>query len=255
MEKEKNKIKYSIVIPAYNESDKITSSLTHVINFMKTLPYYYEIIVVDDGSSDETVNVVKDYIKENRQVVLVKNKHMGKAPTVAKGVKKAKGELIYIADADFSSPINEIKKMGVWIDDHDYDIVIGSREGTGAVRSNEPFHRHLMGRVFNLIVQILLLPGIKDSQCGFKLFKSNVAKELFSDLQTGMTNKELKHAYTGAWDVEILYVAKLRGYKIKEVSVTWAHVKSNRVSPVRDSLKMLLEVLKIKINSLTNKYN
>ena len=247
-------MRYSIVIPAYNESDKITSTLTQVLTFMKSFTDSFEVIVVDDGSKDSTALIVFDYKKENKEVILVKNPHLGKGPAVSTGVAKAKGDLIYLADADLSTPISELKKFSIWATDHNYDIVIGSREGAGAVRLNEPFYRHFMGRVFNFFVQILLLPGVSDSQCGFKLFKREVAKKLFSNLQTSTNKQEIKNAYTGAWDVEILYIAKLLNYKIRVVSVTWSHVKTTKVSVIRDSYKMLKEILIIKIKSVLGKY-
>jgi len=248
-------MEYSIVIPAYNESDKISSTLTQVVNFMRNFSHDFEIIVVDDGSKDSTVQTVADYKRENQEIVLVKNPHMGKGPAVSTGVKKAKGKYIYLADADLSTPITELKKLAVWMIDHDYDIVIASREGTGAERLNEPFYRHMMGRVFNFLIQSLVLPGIQDSQCGFKLFKGEVAKKLFSKLEIGSADKEIKDAYTGAWDVEILYMAKVFGYTIKEVSVKWTHVKTTRVNPLRDSFKMLFELLHIKKKALLGKYH
>ena len=248
-------MEYSIVIPAYNESDKITSTLTQILNFMRNFSNEFEVIVVDDGSVDSTVQTVSDYKRENQEVLLVKNPHMGKGPAVSTGIKKAKGKYIYIADADLATPITELKKLSVWMIDHDYDIVIASREGAGAERVNEPLYRHVMGRVFNTLVQLLLLPGIKDSQCGFKLFKADVAKNLFSKMELGKANKEIKNAYTGAWDVELLYLAKLLGYTIREVSVKWVYVKTTRVNPIRDSYKMFSEVLHIKKKALMGKFN
>lgn len=245
---------YSIVIPAYNEADKISSTLTQVVNFMRTFSDKFEVIVVDDGSKDTTVQSVTDYKKENKEVTLIKNPHMGKGPALSTGVQKATGKYIYVADADLSTPISEIKKLSIWLTDHDYDIVIASREGTGSERVGEPFHRHLMGRVFNFIVQMLLLPGIQDSQCGFKLFKNDVAKKLFSKLDS-FGRKETKNAYTGAWDVAILVMAKKWGYTIKEVPVKWIYVTSTRVHPIRDSIKMFKEVLEIKRNLMSGKYN
>ena len=248
-------MEYSIVIPTYNESDKITSTLTQIVNFMRNLVLEFEVIVVDDGSSDSTVPTISEYKKENKEVVLIKNPHLGKGPALSAGVKKAKGKYIYLADADLSTPITELRKLSVWMIDHDYDIVIASREGIGAERIGEPFHRHLMGRVFNTLVQLIALPGIKDSQCGFKLFKAEAAKKLFSKLEVGKTTKELKDAYTGAWDVEILYMARIIGYTIKEVPIKWIFVKTNRISPIRDSIKMLKELLYIKKKSMMGKYN
>lgn len=248
-------MEYSIVIPAYNEADKISSTLTQVVNFMRNFSTEFEIIVVDDGSKDNTVQIVSDYKRENREVVLIKNIHMGKGPALSAGVKKSKGKYIYIADADLSTPISELKKLSVWLIDHDYDIVIASREGRGSERINEPFYRHLMGRVFNTLVQLTILPGIKDSQCGFKLFRSSVAKRLFDNLEISSVTKEIKTAYTGAWDVELLYIAKLLGYSIKEVPVKWIFVRTTRVSPLRDSIKMVKEILHIKKKALLGKYN
>jgi glycosyltransferase involved in cell wall biosynthesis len=180
---------------------------------------------------------------------------MGKGPALSTGIKKAKGDYIYIADADLSTPISELKKLSVWLIDHEYDIVIASREGRGAERIDEPLYRHFMGRVFNTLVQLLILPGIKDSQCGFKLFRSSVAKKLFDNLEISSVTKEIKTAYTGAWDVELLYIAKLLGYAIKEVPVKWIFVRTTRVSPLRDSIKMFKEILHIKKKAILGKYN
>lgn len=248
-------MEYSIVIPAYNEADKISSTLTQVVNFMRNFSAEFEVIVVDDGSRDNTVQIVSDYKRENKEVTLIKNIHMGKGPALSAGVKKAKGKYIYIADADLSTPISELKKLSVWLIDHEYDIVIASREGRGSERIDEPFYRHLMGRVFNTLVQLTILPGIKDSQCGFKLFRSAVAKKLFDNLEISSVKKEIKTAYTGAWDVELLYIAKVLGYTIKEVPVKWIFVRTTRVSPLRDSIKMAKEILHIKKKALLGKYH
>jgi len=248
-------MEYSIVIPTYNEAGQITSTLTQIVNFMRNFSKEFEIIVVDDGSLDSTVQIISDYKKENKEVYLIKNPHMGKGPALSTGVKKAKGTYIYLCDTDLSGPITELKKLAVWMTDHDYDIVIASREGIGAERVGEPFYRHLMGRVFNTLVRLLLLPGIQDSQCGFKLLKRDVTKKLFSKFEMLGTKKEIKAAYTGAWDVEILFMARLIGYTIKEVPIKWIFVKTTRVHPIRDSIKMVTEILHIKKKALMGKYN
>ncbi|MFZ2664601.1 MAG: glycosyltransferase family 2 protein, partial [Patescibacteria group bacterium] len=127
--------------------------------------------------------------------------------------------------------------------------------GIGARRIGEPFYRHLMGRVFNLLVQLIALPGISDSQCGFKLFKGDVAKDVFSRLSIyGVKAVDIEKPYLGAWDVEVLYLARKLGYTIKQVPVTWTFVKTKRLSPVKDSLKMAWDVLKIRVNDLRGKY-
>lgn len=249
-------VEYSVVIPAYNEADKISSTLTQVVGFMRGFCNSFEVILVDDGSKDNTAAAVEDYAKDVPEVILIKNKHMGKGPTVYTGIMKASGKMIYMADADLSAPISELKKLSVWAIDQNYDIVIASREGVGAERIGEPYIRHLMGRVFNFFVRIFALPGINDSQCGFKLFKGNVAKDVFSRLSLYNGNsKELDVAYTGAWDVEVLYIAQKLGYKIKQVPVVWTFVKTTRISAVRDSVKMFIDLLKIRFNDLRGKYS
>jgi glycosyltransferase involved in cell wall biosynthesis len=246
---------YSVVIPAYNEADKITSTLTQVTSYMNTFASSYEVLVVDDGSSDSTVEKVTEYSQGNENVTLIKNPHKGKGVAVWTGVMRSDSEYIYLCDADLSTPISEIKKLSIWAKDHNFDLVIASREGPGAHRINEPFYRHIMGRIFNLIVQMLAIPGIKDTQCGFKLFKADAAKQIFSKLKVYNPQAEiLDAAYMGAFDVEVLYLARKMGFKIKEVSVTWKYVKTTRLSPIKDSLRMLRDVLKIRVNDFKGRY-
>ncbi len=248
-------MEYSIVIPAYNEEDKITSTLTQVVNFMRNFCGSFEVIVVNDGSSDSTSSKVSEYAKDNPEVLLIDNPHKGKGYAVWTGMMRAEGDLIYMADADLSAPIEDLKKFSVWALEHDFDVVIGSREGIGAKRVGEPFHRHLMGRVFNFLVQIVALPGIQDSQCGFKIFKKQPAKDIFSRLLIyGDSAKESNKPYLGAWDVEVLYLAKKLGYSIKQIPVVWVYVKSKRLSPIRDSIKMAFDVLKVRLNYIGGKY-
>ncbi len=242
-------MKFSIVIPAYNESDKIINTLSNVVSFMDYFNPDYEVLVCNDGSVDSTASLVRDFSKEHPKIKLVDNSHRGKGPTIWSGVMTAEGDFIYVADADLSAPMSELKKMYVWISEQNYDLVIASREGIGANRVGEPFYRHLMGRIFNLLVQSVLLPGIKDSQCGFKLFKKDAAKQLFAKLKVyGPEALEIKDAYLGAFDVEVLYIAKKLGFRVKEVPVTWQYVKTTRLNPIADSLKMARDVLLVKIN-------
>jgi dolichyl-phosphate beta-glucosyltransferase len=248
-------MEYSIVIPVFNESDKISQNLTQVVGFMRTFSKKFEVVVVDDGSRDNTAKIVSNYAKDNPEVKLVKNPHKGKGYTVLTGMKKAKGDLVYMADADLSTPIEELKKLSIWIKEHEYDIVIASREGVGANRVDEPFYRHLMGRVFNLVVQLVAIPGIKDTQCGFKLFTNDAAQKVFGMLDIyGDDTQEIEEAYLGAWDVEVLFIAKKLGYRIKEIPVKWVYVKTTRLSPLRDSFKMFVDVVKVRLNDLKGKY-
>lgn len=248
-------MEYSIVIPTYNESDKITSSLTQVLGFMRDFTKSFEVIVVDDGSNDDTASLVQEYIKTNPEVKLIRNSHKGKGPTVTTGMLSASGAFVYMADADLSTPISELKKLSTWLIEHDFDIVIASREGSGAKRNYEPLYRHLMGRIFNMVVRVIVLPGIRDSQCGFKLFKNKAAKDSFSRLKVYSPDIERKKkAYLGAFDVEVLAVAKKLDYRIKELPVEWTYVKTSRLSPISDSINMVLDVCRIRINIMKGAY-
>lgn len=257
---------YSIVIPAYNEESNITTSLTQVISFMNGYADSYEILVVDDGSEDKTISAVENYIKAhpdidpavstNTSVVrLIKNPHKGKGYTVRTGMLASKGNFVLFTDADMATPISELKRLMVWIQEHDYDMVIASREGSGAVRKNEPFIRHLMGRVFNFVTRIVV-KGIKDTQCGFKVMKNNVAKDVFSRMILfGDNVPDTTKPRVSAFDLEMLIIAFRRGYKVKEVPVSWTYAPTTRVSALRDSLSMLQDVLIIKFNDLSGKYS
>lgn len=248
-------MEYSIVIPAFNESDKITSTLTKVLGFMRTFSDDFEVIVVDDGSKDNTADLVEEYAKSNPEVKIIRNPHKGKGPTVWKGVMEARGDLINLCDADLATPIEELKRLSMWTKEHDFDVVIASREDSGAERVNEPLYRHLMGRVFNFWVRVMALPGIKDSQCGFKLFTNKAAKDIFKRLAIyGEDAKELEGAYLGAFDVEVLYLAKKLGYKIKSLPVTWTYVKTTRLNPVFSSYNMARDVFKVRLNDMRGAY-
>ena len=248
-------MEFSIVVPAYNEEDKITSSLTQIINFMRSFSSSFEVLVIDDGSKDTTAQKVEEYIKENPEIKLCRNPHKGKAFAVWTGMMDATGDYIYMADADLSAPIEELKKLFVWMKDQNFDLVIGSREGIGARRIGEPLYRHLMGRIFNYWVQLIALPGINDSQCGFKLFKKKAAKDIFNKLIVyGGDTKEIKSVFYGAWDVEVLYLARKMGYTIKQVPVTWSYVKEKKFNRITSSIKMACDVLKVRFNDLRGKY-
>lgn len=248
-------IDYSIVIPVYNEESRATKTLTQVLSFMNTFAPAFEIIVVDDGSKDKTADSVESYIKDHPEIKLIRNDHKGKGPTVRTGVLASNGKYIYTIDCDLSTPMDELKRLANWIIDNDYDIVIASREGLGAKREGEPIYRHVMGRVFNLVVQTLALKGIQDSQCGFKLYKNQVAKTIFCNLIVyGENTKKLTSAFLGAFDVEVLFIAKTLGYKIKEVPVKWVFAKTTRLNPLVDSYKMGRDVLRIKILGLKGAY-
>ncbi|MEK7594981.1 MAG: dolichyl-phosphate beta-glucosyltransferase [Patescibacteria group bacterium] len=247
--------KISVVIPVYNEKSIIGITLTKVVTYLNDFNPDYEIIVVDDGSLDDTSLIVEEFSAKEQKISLVKNSHKGKGFAVRTGVLKSKGDFVLMFDADSSTPIEELKRLMVWITDNSFDIAIASREGIGAKRKNEPLFRHIMGRVFNTIVRVLLLPGIMDTQCGFKLFKGDIARTVFGKSRLyGDLTKETRVPKVTAFDVEILYLARKMGKSIKAVPVTWEYRSDTRVRSFRDSFVNLGDVLKVKINDLRGLY-
>jgi dolichyl-phosphate beta-glucosyltransferase len=250
-----NNYSLSVVIPTYNEEKRIDISLQKIRSYLDEKEYDYEVIVSDDGSKDNTVKILKEYQKTWNKLVVLENLHRGKAPALISGINKASKENIYMADADLSVNIDEVSKMLNWVTEHDYQVVIATREGVGAQRINEPYMRHFMGRIFNLLVQILVLPGINDTQCGFKLFKSEAGKEICKNTLIYSDNDpEINKGRVGAYDVEILYVAKCLGYKIKEVPVVWTYGENSKVHKFKDSYYNAKDVFKVKLNSLKGLY-
>lgn len=251
----KFKVDISIVIPCYNEEQRIISTLNTVVSYMNSYNPSYEIIVVDDGSKDSSVALIKNYISTRENIYLVENPHKGKGFAVRTGFLMSEGKYVLMSDADLATPIEEIKRLLVWVADNDYDIAIASREGLGAKRTDEPFLRHLMGRVFNLLIKIIVGLYYKDTQCGFKLFKGEEARDMFNRLILfGDSSKIVKYPKVTAFDVEVLVIAKNDGLKVKEIPVSWTYVPTKRVSAIRDSILMLLEISKIRLNDLFGKY-
>ena len=245
----------SIVIPAYNEEKRIEACLKKIYEFMKTQNYLYEVIISDDGSKDETRDIVKRYQEYWPNLVLLENPHKGKAPTIISGIYKASAKYSLFTDVDLSVPIDELPKMLTWVEDHGFDISIATREGVGAKRINEPNTRHIMGRVFNMLVQAVVLPGINDTQCGFKLFKTDAIWHIFQHTKLyGIKNKEITGGKVSAFDVEILFVARRLGYKIKEVPVTWYYADGSKVHSIKDSYYNAKDVFRVRLYSWLNAY-
>lgn len=243
----------SIIIPAYNEKINFQKG---VLEGMKKLlekeQYTWEVLIVDDGSQDGSVTLLESFCQKNKGFRLVKNTHMGKAGTVALGVKEANGEYILFTDFDQATPISEFDKLDSYLQTG-FQVVIGSREVAGAKREKEPFYRHLMGKGFNFGVKLIAVRGFSDTQCGFKAFKADAAKKLFNKLQVYRPH-EIASAFTGAFDVEILFIAQKMKLKIAEVPIHWKHVETNRVSPLKDSLHMAWDVVKIRLYDLVGRY-
>lgn len=264
--------KLSIIIPAYNEEENVRRGvLDEVEAYLRTRTYEWEVIVVDDGSNDQTAELVDGGIQEKKNSSsdsnsddrvagaprhdrwkLIRNPHQGKAETVKTGVLAATGDAILFTDFDQATPLSEVEKLLPFLRKGE-DIVIGSREVKGSERLSEPWYRHLMGKIFNFVVQTFTIRGIHDTQCGFKLFKAHVAKDLFNSLVVYAKGKETS-AFTGAFDVELLYIAQKRGYKIAEVPVSWKYVSTVRVNPLRDSVRMFLDVVRIRVTDLFARY-
>ena len=244
----------SVVIPSYNESHNMERGvLEDVIGYLKKQDYSWEVILSDDGSTDSTVKKLHDFASKHKQVTVVENIHAGKAPTVKSGMLHATGEWRLFTDFDQSSPLMEVEKLLSWAK-KGHDVVIGSREIEGALRDKEPFHRHMMGKVFNMVVQTLAVPGIHDTQCGFKLFSAAATETLFNQLVVYGGQEQRKDAFTGAFDVELLYLALKNGFKIKEVPISWAYNETKRVSPLKDSFRMFRDIVRIRLTSLQGKY-
>lgn len=243
----------SIIIPSFNESENIAKGvLEDVAEYLSFQKYGWEVILVDDGSTDGTLEGLQKIIKGRKNWKLIKSPHRGKAQTVKAGVMEASGDLVLFTDFDQATPLSEVEKLFPFLK-KGYDVAIGSREVKGSDRLKEPRYRHLMGKVFNRVVQLFTIRGISDTQCGFKLFTNRTAKELFNSLVVYAEGAETA-AFTGAFDVELLYVAQKRGYRIAEVPVSWKYVKTIRVNPIRDSIRMFLDVLRIRITDLSGGY-
>lgn len=248
-----DKIHLSVVIPAYNEEPNFKKGLVEEVpKYLEKQDYSYEILIVDDGSTDKTAHLADEFAKKYKNVRVIKNPHEGKAETVKKGVEEAKGELILFTDFDQATPISEVEKLLSFFPE--YDIVIGSRQLPGARRDKEPIYRHIMGLGFNIVVQAIAVRGIWDTQAGFKCFKADIAKELFTKLKVYGKGKKVQGALVTAFDVELLFIAKKHGYKIKEVPIIWHHVATTRVNPIKDSIKMFKDVIKVRANDLKGVY-
>ncbi|HEX7017339.1 MAG TPA: dolichyl-phosphate beta-glucosyltransferase [Patescibacteria group bacterium] len=244
----------SVVLPSYNEMKNLERGvLEEVLSYLKKQEYDWELLLSDDGSTDGTLIELQKCAAKEKNVRVIANEHGGKAPTVKKGMLAAQGKWRLFSDFDQSTPLAEIEKFWPLTEDG-YDIIIGSREIAGAKRDKEPWYRHLMGRGFNLLVQTLAVPGIEDTQCGFKLFSGQATETLFPKLLVYGSEKKRRDAFTGAFDVELLFLANQYGYKIKEVPIHWKHFHTDRVSPIKDSVRMLFDILKMRWYSVLGKY-
>jgi dolichyl-phosphate beta-glucosyltransferase len=237
---------YSIVIPAYNESARIAATLDRVQLYLKECGWHAEIVVVNDGSTDNTVKIVQSYIQKSSVLRLLENPgNRGKGYSVRNGMLHANGKLLLFSDADLSSPIEESAKLFQALR-NGADLAIGSRWLQSELQTDrQPLYRQLFGRVFNLMLRLMLGLKFKDTQCGFKAFTRPAAQKIFP----------LQRIERWGFDPELLFLANRFRMNIAEVPVKWGHHSGTRIHPLRDGLRMFLEMLTIRWNALTGRYS
>lgn len=243
--------KLSVVIPAYNEAKNLEKNvLDEVFNYLKKQDYPWEVLIVDDGSKDDTAGIVESQIKNKPGFKLVKNSHGGKAITVLSGLLKTSGEVAIFTDMDQATPIDQIAKLLPKFDEG-FDIVIGSRSG----RKGAPMIRKVVAVGYKIIRSLILGLPFNDTQCGFKAFNQKSIKEVVPEvLKIWEKRRSTGAAVNAAFDAELLFMAKKKGLSIAEVPVDWHHVGSERVQIVKDSLEAVKDMLRIRLNDLQGKY-
>lgn len=227
----------SIVIPAHNEERRLPIAFEKIDAYLRSQPYTAEVIVVENGSHDRTASVTQEYSHTHPYIRLVQVQTRGKGLAVKAGMLAALGDYRFICDADLSMPIEEISRF---LPPHSegYDISIATREGKLARRINEPEIRHIIGRINNLIIQLTAVRGFEDTQCGFKMFSRAVAEDLF----------QVQRMNGIGFDIELLFIARKRHYRIREVPITWYFDADSRMKLVQDSLNLLREIWDIRQN-------
>jgi len=244
----------TIVVPAYNEKARIGTTIERISCFMDEQDYAAELLIVDDGSDDGTPDLVDILGNGNERIRTIRNDHRGKAYTVRTGMLAASGQYVLFSDADLSTPIEEINQFLPYLRDG-WDVVIGSREAPGAHRFDEPPFRHFMGRVFTRLVQLVTGQRFEDTQCGFKAFSHSAAQDVFSRVQLyGANSPVLRQPKVTGFDVELLFLARKRGLRIREVPVRWYYSAGSKVNPLRDSWQNLLDVVRVRLYDVQGRY-
>ena len=245
-------IKLSVIIPAYNEERNLEKGvLDEVFSYLKDVDYEYEVLIVDDGSSDKTAEIVEEQIKNKKGFRLIKNPHGGKAKTVITGILEATGEIALFSDLDQATPISEIDKFLPKFEEG-ADIVIGSRSG----RKGAPLLRKLSAWGFAFLRGLMLGLPFSDTQCGFKAFNVSARQAIFPKIrdQWGVVHTG-GGAVNAGFDVEVLYLAKKKGFQVEEVPVDWKYVDTERVQVFKDALAAIYDMLRIRWNDLNGKYS
>ena len=249
-----SEIYLSVVIPCYNETENLQRGVLDEVNdFLTKQNFSWEVIISDDGSTDESKKIVSEQVKGKKNFRLVENSHGGKPLAVWSGIKNAGGEYVLFTDMDQSTPIKEVLKLIPYFEK--YEVVIGSR---GMERENFSILRKIGSNVFRVFRKILMLRDINDTQCGFKAFQTNVAKKIFPMLQFFKEEKTVKGWKVTSFDVELLFIAEKLGFKVKEVPVEWKDrdvAKGKEKSYLKESKEMLMQILSVKLNDLRGLYN
>jgi glycosyltransferase involved in cell wall biosynthesis len=228
---------FSIVIPAHNEQKRLPSTLEQIFHFLEQQSFTSEVIVVENGSTDRTHEVAKEFASRHPNLLVIQSEK-GKGAAVQRGMLAAKGQYRFMCDADLSMPVEEIEKF-LPPALQNFDIAIASREAKGSVRYNEPSYRHWGGRGINFLVQTLILPGLNDTQCGFKCFRAEVAEDIFK--------RQTLHGWS--FDIELLYIARRHGYRIVEIPIHWYHFSDSKISALRDAVGMITDIFRIHANA------
>jgi len=234
----------SLIIPAYNEGKRLPQTLPQITDFVESQKFSCEVVIVNNNSKDDTRQIADEFAGRHSFIRVFDEPRQGKGAAVHTGMLAAEGEYLFMVDADLSMPIAEVSKFLPPHLEH-YDVAMASREAAGAVRYDEPGYRHLMGRAFNLLVRVLAVHGFQDTQCGFKCFRRHAAQDVLA----------FQSIDGWAFDVELLFIAQKRGYRIVEIPIEWYYRANSRISPISDAIDMFREVLKIRLNGLRGQYD
>jgi len=232
----------SVIIPAYNEQTRIADSLYVIKDYLSNQSYRSEMIVVDDGSNDLTTEIVKfidiygkEQLEHDEGTLIENSKNVGKGYSIAKGMLRSSGDIVLFMDADRSTHISEVEKLLPYFD-AGFDMVIGSRKMKTSIVDKKPWYRNLMSCLFNVAVRLISVSGIRDTQCGFKAYRGEISHKIA---------KQQRIRGFG-FDVEHLYIAQKSGFKIKEVAIKWTHSEGSKVGPIKDSVTMFLDLIRIR---------
>lgn len=245
----------SVVVPVYNESSRVTLSLERVWRYFSDIEgaQRAEIIFVDDGSTDDTVAIAEAFASTHPGVHVIAAPHRGKASAVLSGVKAARGDVVGFMDVDLATPLETWEACRAALE-NGAGVAIGSREGIGAQRVGEPAYRHVMGRIFNALVRFLLLPGIEDSQCGFKFFSRGAIEDILPRYRLYRDADIVRMPRVTAFDVELLFIARQCGHCIAVIPATWHYGDHSKVNPLTDTVHNVRDVIAVRINGWLGRY-